>query len=84
MANVPHRLTIRLDDDAWATLNRICEVTGVSATAFLQGVVEAVGPVWDANGWRHPLAWDAGDLKTKIVDAVDRAQRIDIERRRRG
>jgi hypothetical protein len=81
---VPHRLTIRLDETAWETLTRICETTGVSATAFVQGVIEQAGPIWDAEGWKHPLEWRHGPVRDAIVASVDSARRIDIDRRRRG
>ncbi len=81
---MPHRLTIRLDEDAWATLTRICEITGVSATAFVQGMIQQAGPIWGDQDWRHPLEWPAGPVREAVVGSVDNARRIDIDRRRRG
>ncbi|HET7654287.1 MAG TPA: hypothetical protein VFK42_14715 [Acidimicrobiales bacterium] len=81
---MPHRLTIRLDEEAWATLTRICEKTGVSATAFVQGVIQEANPIWEAEDWKHPLEWRHGPVRDAIVAAVDSARRIDIDRRRRG
>ena len=81
---MPHRLTIRLDDDAWETLTRICEVTGVTATAYLQGVVQVAGPVWTENAWRHPLEWEQSDVRALALGAIDSARRIDSDRRKRG
>ena len=81
---MPHRLTIRLDDDAWESLTRICEVTGVTATAYLQGVVQMAKPVWTEHGWRHPLEWDQSDIRSYELGVIDNARRIDTDRRKRG
>ena len=81
---MPHRLTIRLDDEAWTALNRMCDATGVSATAHLQAVVQVAGTVWEQNGWRHPLEWDKSDVRDVTVRLFEVARRIDTDRRKRG
>jgi hypothetical protein len=81
---VPHRLTIRLDDTAWHNLSRMCEVTGVSATAHIQAVVEVAGMLWEQNDWRHPLEWEPSDLRDVTVRLFDAARRVDNDRRKRA
>ena len=79
-----HRLTIRLDEEAWATLTRICETSGISATAYLQAVVDVAGPVWEERGWVRSEQWAADPIRDVTVAVVETARRIDNERRRRS
>ena len=79
-----HRLTIRLDEEAWAALTRICELSGISATAYLQAVVDVAGPVWTERGWIPTEQWEPDPIKDVTVAVVEAARRIDNERRRRG
>ena len=79
-----HRLTVRLDEDAWGTLTRICEINGISATAYLQAVVDVAGPIWTARGWVPIEQWDEDPIRDTALRIIDSARRIDRERRRRA
>ncbi len=81
---LPHRLTIRLDDEAWDTLQRISEITGVTMTAWVQALVATSRPIWSGYAWRDPHEWDDYPLRDRVVEAIEVARKIDTDRRRRG
>ena len=78
-----HRLTVRLDEEAWTVLTRICEVSGISATAYLQAVVDVAGPIWDGHGWVPAEEWPPDPIRDTAMRIIDTARRIDLDRRRR-
>jgi hypothetical protein len=80
---VSHRLTIRLDDEAWDTLQRVSEVTGVTMTAFVQAMVAIVRSEWTDNDWHDPREWPESRVRDLVVSTVDVARKIDADRRRR-
>lgn len=75
-----HKLTIRLDDEVWDDLQRVCQVNGVSVTAFMQACALAAVRDHIAHDWRRLDAWDDRPEYARIVED---AQEIDAKRRSR-
>lgn len=78
------KLTIRLDDEPREVLERICDLLGVSVTAYVQASIEWVQQEFAGEGWKSPAKWRDADAAVRYLEAAERAQAIDDERKRRG
>lgn len=75
-----HKLTIRLDDEVWSGLQRVCEVNGVSVTAFMQAAARSAVSEHARHGWRSLDSWeDYPEYAEIVADALA----IDAKRRSR-
>lgn len=76
-----HKLTIRLDDEVWDGLQRVCDVNGVSVTAFTQACARSAVREHAKHGWRSLDVWDD---HPEYAEIVADAREIDAKRRSRS
>lgn len=75
-----HKLTIRLDGEVWDDLQRVCQVNGVSVTAFMQACALSSVREHIRHDWRRLDEWtDHPEYAQIVADA----QEIDAKRRSR-
>lgn len=79
------KVTVRLDDDAFEDLQQVTQAIGVTATAYIQAIIEHAGVLWRERGFEHPIKWSTDETVDETTRSViARAQEIDVERRNRG
>lgn len=79
-----HKLTIRLDPEAWEGLQRVAEVNGVTVNAFMQAVVMSSIESHKVRGWVPLDQWEESDALPEVRSVRSEALRLDSERRKRA